>query len=84
MLSATEARNFFMSKTFLGGLSSERVAAGLAGTDTHDLFERDGLDLLVQAPVPMALAALGKGVLIADARPDLDRLHLLADPDDES
>ena len=28
--------------------------------------------------------ALGKGVLIADARPDLDRLHLLADPDDES
>ena len=31
-----------------------------------------------------ALAALGKGVLIADARPDLDRLHLLADPDDES
>ena len=31
-----------------------------------------------------ALAALGKGLLIADARPDLDRLHLLADPDDES
>ena len=31
-----------------------------------------------------ALAALGKGLLIVDARPDLDRLHLLADPDDES
>ncbi|MBN8769364.1 MAG: hypothetical protein J0I01_14320 [Stenotrophomonas nitritireducens] len=28
--------------------------------------------------------ALGKGLLIADAHPDLDRLHLLADPDDES
>ena len=31
-----------------------------------------------------ALAALGKGLLIVDARQDLDRLHLLADPDDES
>ena len=31
-----------------------------------------------------ALAALGKGLLIVDARRDLDRLHLLADPDDDS
>lgn len=30
-----------------------------------------------------ALAALGKAALITDARPDLDHLHLLADPDDE-
>lgn len=31
-----------------------------------------------------ALAALGKGLIIADARPDLDHLHLLLDQDDES
>lgn len=30
-----------------------------------------------------ALGALGKGLSINDARPDLDQLHLLADPDDE-
>ncbi len=30
-----------------------------------------------------ALAALGKGLAIADARPDLDRLHLLLDRVDE-
>lgn len=30
-----------------------------------------------------ALAALGKGLAITDARPDLDRLHLLLDPTDE-
>ncbi len=30
-----------------------------------------------------ALGALGKGLTINDARPDLDQLHLLADPDDE-
>ncbi|MEJ7745194.1 MAG: helix-turn-helix transcriptional regulator [Luteimonas sp.] len=29
-----------------------------------------------------ALAALGKGLVIADARPDLDRVHLLLDQDD--
>ncbi|MFG3448700.1 helix-turn-helix transcriptional regulator [Stenotrophomonas sp. NPDC047960] len=31
-----------------------------------------------------ALAVLGKAVLITDARPDLDHLHLLADPEDEN
>ena len=31
-----------------------------------------------------ALAALGKSPTITDARPDLDQIHLLLDPQDES
>jgi DNA-binding XRE family transcriptional regulator len=31
----------------------------------------------------VALAALGKGIMITNSRPDLDRLYLLADPEDD-
>lgn len=57
--------------------------------DAADCSRRAILDLEAGRNVSLhtvfaALAALGKGVQIIDARPDLDRLHLLADPDDES
>jgi transcriptional regulator with XRE-family HTH domain len=65
------------------GRTQQQVAeaAGLRRQNVADLEAGRNVSLHT---VFAALAVLGKGVLIANARPDLERLHLLADPDDES
>ena len=42
----------------------------------HELFERDGLDLLCSAPVPMRIAALGGEIEVATLSPDRPKITI--------
>lgn len=62
---------------------TQQAVASAAGCRRQTIVDLEaGRNVSLQT-VFSALAALGKGLVIADARPDLDRLHLLLDPTDE-
>lgn len=74
-------QSFRTERQALGRTQQEIAAA--AGCRRQTIVELEaGRNVSLQT-VFAALAALGKGLVIADARLDLDRLHLLLDPTDE-
>lgn len=63
---------------------TQQEVAAAAGCRRQTIVDLEaGRNVSLQT-VFAALAALGKGLVIADARPDLERLHLLLDPTDEN
>ena len=75
-------RSFKAERRALG--KTQREIADAAGCRRQTLVDLEAGRNVSLHTVFAALAALGKGLMIADARPDLDQLHLLLDEDDES
>jgi len=74
-------RSFKAERRALGRTQKDiAVAAGCRRQTIVDLEAGRNVSMHT---VFAALAALGKGLEIADARPDLDQVHLLLDDDDE-
>lgn len=74
-------RSFKAERRALGKTQAE--IADAAGCRRQTIVDLEAGRNISLHTVFAALAALGKGLTIADARPDLDRLHLLLDEDDE-
>jgi transcriptional regulator with XRE-family HTH domain len=78
--SAMFGRSFKAERRALGKTQEEvAMAAGCRRQTIVDLEAGRNVSLHT---VFAALAALGKGLRIADARPDLDQVHLLLDGDE--
>ena len=75
-------RSFKAERRALGKTQEEIAAAAGCRRQTIVALET-GRNVSLHI-VFAALAALGKGLAIADARPDLNQIHLLLDGDDES
>lgn len=74
-------RSFKAERRALG--RTQQQVADAAGCRRQTIVELEAGRNVSLHTAFAALAALGKGLAIADARPDLDRLHLLLDPADE-
>lgn len=75
-------RSFKAERRALG--KTQQEVADAAGCRRQTIVDLEAGRNVSLHTVFAALAALGKGLTIADARPDLDQLHLLLDEDDES
>lgn len=73
-------RSFKAERRALGKTQVEVAAA--AGCRRQTIVDLEAGRNVSLHTVFAALAALGKGLTIVDARPDLERLHLLLDEDD--
>lgn len=75
-------RSFKAERRALG--RTQQDVADAAGCRRQTIIDLEAGRNVSLHTVFAALAALGKGLEIASAQPDLDRLHLLLDPDDEN
>lgn len=74
-------RTFRAERRALG--KTQQQIAEAAGCRRQTIVDLEAGRNVALHTVFAALATLGKGLLIADARPDLDQLHRLLDDDDE-
>jgi len=74
-------RSFKAERKALG--KTQQEVADQAGCRRQTIVDLEAGRNVSLHTVFAALAAIGKGLLITDARPDLDQLHLLSDPEDE-